>query len=138
VIKPEVRPGLASDGLRRVRQLQRAHEGKQVVLVVERAGLHEGHVSASTRIELYLERCGVRRPGEVRLHRRSEPGEGVEEYQVLREEIERRVGRMNGRFATLSDSPVRFIYGSVTFTELCALYALADVAIVTPLMDGMT
>src|SRR5205814_9244860 len=63
--------------------------------------------------------------------------EGVEEYQALREEVEARIGRLNGHYATLHNSPIRFIHGSVTFTELCALYATAHVGLITPLIDGM-
>src|SRR5205814_637379 len=42
-----------------------------------------------------------------------------------------------GRHATLHNSPIHFIHGSVDFTDLCALYVLAEVAMVTPLIDGM-
>ena len=35
------------------------------------------------------------------------------------------------------NSPIHFIHGSIPFVDLCALYALADIALVTPLMDGM-
>ena len=63
--------------------------------------------------------------------------EGIEEYQALREEVETRVGRLNGKYATLRNSPIHFVHGSIPFTDLCALYAIADVGIVTPLIDGM-
>jgi glycosyltransferase involved in cell wall biosynthesis len=63
--------------------------------------------------------------------------EGIEEYQALREEVEAQVGRLNGKYATLRNSPIHFIHGSVEFTDLCAMYALADVALVTPLIYGM-
>jgi trehalose 6-phosphate synthase/phosphatase len=139
---PKFEQELGSDALQaEFAKLKQAHAGKQVVLSVERLDYTKGIIQRLDAIELYLERnggSGSGRAGQVKFVFIAVPSrEGVEEYQVLREEIERRVGHMNGRFATLSDSPVRFIYGSVTFTELCALYALADVAIVTPLMDGM-
>jgi trehalose 6-phosphate synthase/phosphatase len=62
---------------------------------------------------------------------------GIEEYRALRAEVETRVGRLNGKYATLRNSPIHFIFDSIPFTDLCALYAIADVAIVTPLIDGM-
>jgi trehalose-6-phosphate synthase len=62
---------------------------------------------------------------------------GIEEYQALREEVETRVGRLNGKYATLRNSPIHLIFDLIPFTDLCALYAIADVAIVTPLIDGM-
>ena len=48
--------------------------------------------------------------------------EGVEEYQDLREEVESRIGRLNGKYATLHNSPIHFIHDSVEFADLCALY----------------
>jgi trehalose 6-phosphate synthase/phosphatase len=56
---------------------------------------------------------------------------------VLREDVEARIGHINGRYTTLANAPVHFIHGTVDFTQLAALYALADVALVTPLVDGM-
>jgi trehalose 6-phosphate synthase len=32
---------------------------------------------------------------------------------------------------------MHFVHDSIPFTDLCALYAIADVGIVTPLIDGM-
>jgi trehalose 6-phosphate synthase/phosphatase len=63
--------------------------------------------------------------------------ENIEEYQHLVEEVESRIGQLNGKYATLLNSPIHFIHGSIPFVDLCALYALADVALVTPLIDGM-
>ena len=63
--------------------------------------------------------------------------EDVGEYKQLREEVEYHVGRLNGKYSTLHNTPVHFIHGSVEFTRLCAMYALAEVAMVTPLVDGM-
>ena len=63
--------------------------------------------------------------------------EEVDEYRTLKAEVEAAVGRINGRHATASHSPIHFVYGTVNYTELMALYSLAAVALVTPLIDGM-
>jgi len=63
--------------------------------------------------------------------------EGVAEYQDLKVEIERLVGEINGRFATVGWVPVHYYYRSVPKRTLVALYRMADVALVTPLKDGM-
>jgi trehalose 6-phosphate synthase len=63
--------------------------------------------------------------------------EGVSEYQHLKMEIERMVGEINGRFATVGWVPVHYYYRSVPHRTLIALYRMADVAFVTPLKDGM-
>ena len=61
----------------------------------------------------------------------------VAEYQELKREIDEEVGRVNGRFATATWSPIRYLYRSVPPERLAALYRDAHVAVVTPLRDGM-
>src|SRR5690606_21147179 len=61
----------------------------------------------------------------------------VPQYQQLKVELDERVGALNGRFGTLGWMPVVYQYHSVEFEELVALYRAADVALITPLRDGM-
>lgn len=61
----------------------------------------------------------------------------VEQYQNLRSEIEELVGGINGQFGTLSWNPIIYFYRSLPFDNLIELYASADVALLTPLRDGM-
>jgi trehalose 6-phosphate synthase/phosphatase len=61
----------------------------------------------------------------------------VAEYRELKREIDELVGRVNGRFATSSWSPIRYLYRSFPQDRLAALYRDADLALVTPLRDGM-
>jgi len=61
----------------------------------------------------------------------------VSKYNERRKLIEEQVGSINGKFSTLSWQPVIYRYSHLNFTELCALYQAADVALVTPLRDGM-
>ncbi len=61
----------------------------------------------------------------------------VEEYQKLRAEFERLVGEINGAFSRPNYVPVQYMYSSVGFQELLALYQLADVMLVTSRRDGM-
>jgi trehalose 6-phosphate synthase/phosphatase len=63
--------------------------------------------------------------------------EKVERYASLKREIDELVGRINSAYGTLEWQPVRYIYRSLTFGELIGLYESADVALVTPLRDGM-
>ncbi|WOL11113.1 alpha,alpha-trehalose-phosphate synthase [Canna indica] len=61
----------------------------------------------------------------------------VPEYQKLTSKVHEIVGRINGRFGTITAVPIHHLDRSVDFNELCALYAVADVALVTSLRDGM-
>jgi trehalose 6-phosphate synthase/phosphatase len=61
----------------------------------------------------------------------------ISRYNERRKLIEEEVGRINGKYSTLSWQPIIYRYSQIDFDELCALYQSADVALITPLRDGM-
>ncbi len=61
----------------------------------------------------------------------------VDQYNDLRDQIEQLVGRINGTYGTLEWTPISYMYRSLPFEELAALYNAADAALITPLRDGM-
>lgn len=63
--------------------------------------------------------------------------ERVESYQALRADIELQVGRINGEFGHLDRPAVVYLHQNMAREEMIALYAAADVMVVTPLRDGM-
>jgi len=63
--------------------------------------------------------------------------EEVPAYGTLKQEIDRLVGEINGRYTTGDWTPVLYRYQSMDRTELAAYYRAADIGLVTPLKDGM-
>ncbi len=61
----------------------------------------------------------------------------VPQYQELQTEIEQLVSRINGEFSQTGWIPVHYIFRSLDRGELLAHYRAADIALVTPLKDGM-
>ena len=61
----------------------------------------------------------------------------VEHYIQLKKQLDGLVGEINGKHGTIGWMPVWYLYRSLPFHSLAALYSLADVALVTPLRDGM-
>lgn len=61
----------------------------------------------------------------------------VEQYKKLREELERVVGSINGDFSPVGHPAVHYLHQSFPKQEMAAFYSAADVALVTPLRDGM-
>lgn len=62
---------------------------------------------------------------------------GIEAYDRLKREVDEMVGRINGRFAEGGWTPIQYRYRTYTQEELATLYRAADVALITPLRDGM-
>ncbi len=61
----------------------------------------------------------------------------IPKYRDLKLEIERMVSDINGKFAQTHWVPIHYIFRSVDRSELVALYRAADIALITPLKDGM-
>jgi trehalose 6-phosphate synthase len=63
--------------------------------------------------------------------------ERVANYRILRDRIEREVGRINGEFGRVGVPAVHYLNRAFGPKELAALYRAADVMVGTPLRDGM-
>jgi trehalose 6-phosphate synthase/phosphatase len=63
--------------------------------------------------------------------------DNIEGYREIKKELEAIVGRINGKYSNLSWRPIIYQYKSIPFNELVAIYNLSNVALITPLRDGM-
>ena len=63
--------------------------------------------------------------------------ERVGQYRLLRDDIDRLVGRLNGDVGRIGQQPITYLHASYPREEMAALYCAADVMVVTPLRDGM-
>ena len=63
--------------------------------------------------------------------------ERVEQYRILRDDIDRLVGRINGDLGSIGQPAISYLHSSYPREEMAALYCAADVMVVTPYRDGM-
>jgi trehalose 6-phosphate synthase len=63
--------------------------------------------------------------------------ERVDQYRMLRDEIDRLVGRLNGDLGRIGSPVIHYMHTSYPKDEMAALFRAADVMVVTPLRDGM-
>ncbi|WP_461639426.1 bifunctional alpha,alpha-trehalose-phosphate synthase (UDP-forming)/trehalose-phosphatase [Labilibaculum euxinus] len=76
--------------------------------------------------------------GKVTLIMLAVPSRGtVEHYINLKREVDELVGTVNGKFGSINYTPVWYFYRSLPFENLIELYSSCDVALVTPVRDGM-
>ena len=61
----------------------------------------------------------------------------VSQYKDLKEEIDNLVGKINGKYSSFDWAPIHYFYRSLDFSELTTLYQESDIALITPLRDGM-
>lgn len=123
--------------LARARRLRRALRASQVILSVDRLDYSKGLLQRLRTIEHLLERY-PRYRGRIAFVQVAVPSRSrVEEYQHLKREVDERVGSINGRFARAGWFPVHYFYRSFSPHDLAVLYRAADIALVTPLRDGL-
>ena len=127
-------PAASDDGVRAITALA---TGKRIVVSVDRLDYTKGIPQRIRAIARFLEEHPeyTRQVSFVMLVVPSR--DSVDQYQELKHEVETLVGEVNGAYGTFDWTPIKYFYRSLSFTELNALYQRADVALITPLRDGM-
>jgi trehalose 6-phosphate synthase/phosphatase len=118
-------------------QLREHYGGRKLIISVDRLDYSKGIPNRLEAFDQFLER-NPRYVSKVSLVVVAVPSRtDVEAYKQLRDTIELTVSRINGKYATMGWSPISYQYKNLPFEQIVALYAMGDVALVTPLRDGM-
>jgi trehalose 6-phosphate synthase/phosphatase len=118
-------------------QLETGLSGKRVIFSVDRLDYTKGLLHRLRGYECFLESYPEWR-GKVVFVLTVVPSRGeVEQYQRMKHELDELVGQINGSFGSVDWVPIIYQYRALGFTEMVALYALAPIALITPLRDGM-
>jgi len=112
-----------------------SHE--RIVLGVDRLDYTKGLPEKIRAFERLLELHPEHRERVVLLQIAEPSRDRVPEYQRLKRRVDELVGNLNGRFATSRWTPIRYLHRSIPPAELAGIYRDAEVALVTPLRDGM-
>ncbi|MBD2716189.1 bifunctional alpha,alpha-trehalose-phosphate synthase (UDP-forming)/trehalose-phosphatase [Microvirga sp. STR05] len=109
----------------------------RVILSIDRLDYSKGIAQRLRAFELLLQRYPEWRE-QVSLIMVVVPSrDQVAQYASLKEEIDELVGRINAQYRTITWNPIHYFYRSFPLEELASLYRLAEVALVTPMRDGM-
>ena len=112
------------------------NQGK-IILSIDRLDYTKGVINRVKSFELFLTQYPEYKE-KVRMLMVLVPSRAnVSHYKELKRETDEIIGRVNGNFATVNWTPILYYYRSFDFDDLINLYRLSDVAMVTPLRDGM-
>ena len=120
-----------------IAELRARFAGRKVMLGVDRLDMIKGIPQKLLGFEKFLEDHPEWRDRVLMVQIAVPTRVNVREYKRLANQVHEIVGRINGRFGTLASLPIHHLDRSLAFEELCALYALTDVALITSLRDGM-
>jgi trehalose 6-phosphate synthase/phosphatase len=125
------------EGLKKKAELRKTFGDTKIIISVDRQDYSKGIIHRLQGFETMLER-NPEWHGKVTLLMIVVPSRiGIRDYEGMKKQIEELVGRINGKFGAIHWAPINYHYRSVPFDTLVALYAMSDVALVTPLRDGM-
>ena len=139
--------GVNMDNIRRISQSPKTKErintlhkqtaGKRIILSVERLDYVKGPLEKIQAFGEFLEEHPEYHGTLELINICTPPSQGMKVYERIQEELEQAVGKINGKYADMDWTPIRFFFRSVPFEEVIAYYAIADVAWITPLRDGL-
>jgi len=121
----------------RVRRIRSALASEIVILGVDRLDYTKGILERVEGFERFLELNPAyhKRVAYVQIAVPSRTK--VDDYAQLKRQLDERVGRVVGRFSSEGWVPIRYLYTQFGAEELVSYYQAADVALLTPLRDGM-
>lgn len=130
-------PSASAEVSGRTAAIRASYPNCKIMLALDRLDYTKGIVERLLAVEELFERHPEWIGRAVLLQLTVPSRDTISRYAELKCEIERQVSRINGRFGRTGWMPIQYLYRSVDRDELVAMYAVADVALVTPLRDGM-
>ena len=125
------------DYLKKARELKESYETEKLIFAVDRLDYTKGIEERLKGIDRFFEKYPEYKSKVTFVQRVAPSRTGIEEYQQMKERIEKKVAEINGKYQKDQWQPVKYFYGSVPQKKLLPYYKAADLALITALIDGM-
>lgn len=120
-----------------ISQIKGRLENKKIILSIDRLDYTKGIPGRLEAFEQFLAKNPQYRRKVTYIFVAVPSRQGVERYIKLKRRIDELIGRINGRFGSMSWTPIWYLNRSLSLERVVALYTISDIALVTPLRDGM-
>lgn len=118
-------------------QLKKSLGDKKLIFSVDRLDYTKGIANRLLGYEQFLKKHPEWH-GKVTLVVSSEPSRvDIDQYKAMKRSIDELIGRINGLYGNLVWQPILYQFTSLSFEDIVALYKASDIALITPLRDGM-
>jgi len=111
--------------------------GLKIILGVDRLDYTKGILHRLEAYQRFLEKYPIYQGGVIFLQIMNPSRWRVNEYQKMKKSVEAAVGRINGKFSRVDWTPIKYFYRKFSQEQLMYYYHISDVALITPLIDGM-
>ncbi|HEX5456007.1 MAG TPA: bifunctional alpha,alpha-trehalose-phosphate synthase (UDP-forming)/trehalose-phosphatase [Candidatus Saccharimonadales bacterium] len=120
-----------------IKAIKKHYKDKKIILSMDRLDYTKGILGRLRSFEYFLDNNPQYRQKVVLVMVAVPSRVEVDTYQNLKQEIEQRVSRINGKYSTVDWTPISYQFRNLPFPQVSALLTEADVALLTPLRDGM-
>ncbi|HDT15304.1 MAG TPA: bifunctional alpha,alpha-trehalose-phosphate synthase (UDP-forming)/trehalose-phosphatase, partial [Firmicutes bacterium] len=120
-----------------IKKLKAGIGGKKVILSMDRLDYTKGIPERVDAFGGFLEKYPEYREKVVLVLVAVPSRTKVPQYNMLKKELDEVLSRVNGKYGTIGWVPILYFYRSFPFESLAALYSVSDIALITPLRDGM-
>ena len=108
-----------------------------LILGIDRLDYTKGIINRIKAFEYFLTKYPYYRGKAVLLQIATPSRDGIDEYKAMKRDLDETVGRINANLRTETWTPVVYFYRKIPQHLLLAYYKAADIALLTPLRDGM-
>ncbi|MGX7003984.1 alpha,alpha-trehalose-phosphate synthase (UDP-forming) [Caballeronia sp. KNU42] len=138
-VYPDEIASLAKDGEsgREVQTVKTTLHNRKLIMSVDRLDYSKGLVERFRAFEKLLEHQPAQRNNVSFIQIAPPTRADMDTYRDIRLALEAESGRINGRYAELDWTPIRYIHRQYERPVLAALFRASHVGFVTPLRDGM-
>lgn len=117
--------------------IKKNFDNKKILFSVDRLDYSKGLMDRLQAFDYFLEQNPEWQDRLVYIMNVVPSRDEINAYSERKKQIEEKIGTINGKHSSISWQPIIYRYNHLPFTDLLALYQAADVALVTPLRDGM-
>jgi len=129
---------LHSDKIEKQKKILRnAHDVDSIILGIDRLDYTKGILNRLRAYEYFLEKYPQFHRNVVLIQIATPSRYEIDEYHNIKKDIDETVGRINGKYRTPDWTPVEYFYRRIPQHLLLAYYQVSDIALLTPIRDGM-
>ncbi|HKL40872.1 MAG TPA: bifunctional alpha,alpha-trehalose-phosphate synthase (UDP-forming)/trehalose-phosphatase [Cryomorphaceae bacterium] len=125
------------EAIERAERYRKALGGERLILSMDRLDYSKGIPGRLKAFDAFLEKYPEYKEKVSLLLIVVPSRDKVPNYQMLKEQVDELVGKINSKYGRMSWQPIHYYYRSYPFIALGSFYRMCDVAMITPLRDGM-
>lgn len=118
-------------------RLEQAYKVDSIILGIDRLDYTKGILNRLKAFEYFLKDNPEFHEKVVLIQIATPSRYEIDEYHNMKKNIDETVGRINAEFRTADWTPVKYFFRRIPQQLLLAYYQVSDIALLTPIRDGM-